>query len=151
VLGAGATWWLRPSERSTASTLASLESTPLPSIEEATGAYSTNHGVLLLQISPSGHAYGVYQYDEGILVGHYRDGQLMGRWCEAPSRMSPKDAGNIEIRFALNTRNRLQLEGRWRYGDDPSSAWQYDFYGNTFHSQPPPELVKRLQQRIPCP
>lgn len=123
--------------------------TPVATPSNVSGTYWMSSGVLLFEVDAEGQAYGVYQRDDGILVGHYSEGLFMGRWCELPSRRSPDDAGRIEIRFATNANRRIQMEGRYSHGD-AAAAWLTDWFGYTTPIAPPPGLAERLRARQPC-
>jgi len=123
---------------------------PAPTLAEVTGTYTTNTGVLLFTVDADGRAYGVYQHDDGILVGHYNDGLFMGVWCEAPTRRAPDDAGQIEIRFAHNA-SHVQIESRWTYGYDRDARWLPDWYGKSTATMPPPGLTARMKEHVQCP
>ncbi|MGN6109171.1 MAG: serine/threonine-protein kinase [Kofleriaceae bacterium] len=123
-----------------------------PTGAEISRAWLVNFGNMLVDIDERGNAYAVYGHDEGIIVGHYHDGLLIGRWCELPSRTSSDDSGVIELRFARSTRD-LVVEGRWKYGDALTAPWQIGpagFFGRS-DAAPPPELARRFAQRMPCP
>ena len=120
-----------------------------PSPEELTRTWSSSYGTLALTVSADGAVYGVYTHDSGIIVGHYEDGLLLGQWCELPTRHGPDDGGPVQLRFARSA-NKLQLNGRWTYGESPTATWRNDFQGATIDDPPPPELVERLQKHEQC-
>jgi hypothetical protein len=141
LVASGVTYWLGRGPTSATGT---------PSPAELTRTWSTSYGVLDLTVTPDGTAYGVYTHDAGIVVGHYEDGLLLGQWCELPSRRGPEDGGSLQLWFARST-HKLQLTGRWTYGNAPTATWRNDFQGATVDDQPPSELVARLQQHELCP
>lgn len=59
-----------------------------------------------------------YRYDKGTVVGTLSpDGVFRGWWCEAGSRTSLKDAGEVEWRLLRTRQNESKIiDGRWRYG-----------------------------------
>jgi serine/threonine protein kinase len=156
VLGAAAgsaiTYLRAPSSSEASDEVArrTLTPPPAPAMAEVAGTYDVNFGVLLFTVDADGRAYGVYQHDDGILVGHYDDGLFMGVWCELPTRRAPDHAGKIEIGFA-HTANHVQVEGRWTYGHEPAARWLPDWWGKSTATIPPPGLVERMRQRAQCP
>ncbi|MEJ7599399.1 MAG: hypothetical protein WKG01_15945 [Kofleriaceae bacterium] len=116
---------------------------------EVSGSWMMNYGNMQLQVEPDGTVYGVYEHDEGILIGRYENDVIKGVWCELPTRRGPSDAGHFEVRFA-RANDRLLMEGRWRYGDSPSALWQPDWVGFAL-STPNVILEQRIQRRLPCP
>jgi hypothetical protein len=127
-----------------------LTPAPAPAMAEIAGTYDVNYGVMLFTVDAEGRAYGVYQHDDGIVVGHYNNGLFMGVWCEAPTHRGPDNAGKLEIRFAHNA-DRIQVEGRWTYGHDRDARWLSDWFGKSTTTIPPPGLVERMKQRAQCP
>jgi hypothetical protein len=121
-----------------------------PSNAEVSGAWDVNFGNLRLKVDADGTAYGVYEHDDGILVGRYTDGTFTGRWCELPTRRGPADAGPVELHVTRSV-TRMMIEGRWRYGDAPDAQWQTDFYGFSVPTASPAALELRLQRHEPCP
>jgi hypothetical protein len=132
-----------------------------------TGTWKVNFGTLALRVEPDGTAFGVYEHDEGTLVGRYNDGLFMGRWCESPTRRGPKDAGVLQLHFARHG-GKIAVDGRWTYGDSPygvsfdavdvdhvsQTQWhtgEAGFFGAKLDVAAPAALAKRLVDRSPCP
>jgi len=131
--------------------LASRPSKPggFPTPAELGGAWDTGlFGTMQLQVEPDGTAYGVYHWDDGIIVGNYKNGVLVGKWCELPSRRAPDDGGRLQITFVRGA-HRIMVDGVWSYGE--TGAWQKDWTGSRLDSLPPIELEQRLNRRVPCP
>ena len=105
---------------------------------------------LELTVADDGTVYGVYSHDSGIIMGHYEDGLLLGQWCELPTRRGPDDGGPLQLRFARSN-HKIQLNGRWTYGESPEATWRDDFHGSTISEAPPSELVARLHKHELCP
>jgi hypothetical protein len=130
-----------------------------PAREELAGTWTLNFGTMLFEVAPDGTAYGVYDHDTGVLVGHYKDGLMVGRWCELPTRRAPADAGVIQLQFARGKLGPV-VEGRWAYGDVPDTTSQTEplwhtgqsgFFGERVEVAPPPTLVERFAQHVVCP
>lgn len=124
----------------------------VPTAAEVSRAWTVNFGSMLLDVDAEGNAYAVYHHDQGIIVGHYHDGTLVGRWCELPTRTGLDDSGVLELRF-VRTQGDIAVEGRWKYGDDGEAKWQVGpagFFGHTL-AQAPVEVVQRFQARAGCP
>ena len=138
--------------------------TPIAPLDPAhiTGTWKVNFGALALRVEPDGSAFGVYEHDDGTLAGRYLEGLFMGRWCEQPSRVGPKDAGVLQLHFA-RTGDRIVVDGRWSYGDAPDpvdiadagrTQWhggEAGFFGAKLDVPAPTALAKRLAERVPCP
>ncbi len=107
-------------------------------------------GDLLLRVEPTGEAYGVYEHDDGILIGTFADGQFTGRWCEQPTQHSPDDAGRIALHF-IRDGDHILLNGSWTYGTDDNAPWQRDFLGISTELAAISPLEKRMQHRLQCP
>ncbi|HEY5936812.1 MAG TPA: serine/threonine-protein kinase, partial [Kofleriaceae bacterium] len=138
-LGAGAVYLATRSK--------TLSKYPTPA--ELNGAWDTGlFGTLQLQVEPDGTAYGVYHWDDGIIVGTYQNGVLVGNWCELPSRRGPDDGGRLQITFVRGA-HRIMVDGLWTYGEN--GTWQKDWTGSRLDSLPPIELEQRLNRRVPCP
>jgi len=149
--GSAATYWGAPARDPGAEVARrALTPPPAPGLAEIAGTYDVNYGVMLFTVDAEGRAYGVYQHDDGILIGHYNDGLFLGVWCEAPTFRGPDNAGKLEIRFARNA-SRIQLEGRWTYGHERGARWLSDWFGKSTTTLPPPGLVERVKQRTQCP
>jgi hypothetical protein len=142
---------------------------PPPPLDAAaiTGTWKVNFGTLALRVDPDGTTFGVYEHDEGTLVGRFNDGLFMGRWCELPTRRGPKDAGVLQLHFARNG-GKTVVAGRWTYGDSPygvsvagdiddvsQTQWhmgEAGFFGSKLAAKAPPStLAKRFADHVPCP
>jgi hypothetical protein len=131
-----------------------------PPARELAGVWQTNFGTLVLRIDEDGGAYGVYEHDSGIVVGRYRDGLFIGRWCELPSYRDQQDAGVLQLQFARAANGHV-VDGRWSYGDAPDlvsptaqAQWHTGkggFYGEQVDRAAPAALAERLERRTPCP
>jgi serine/threonine protein kinase len=131
-----------------------------PAPRDLDGVWLTNFGELLLHVDENGDAYGVYEHDEGILIGRYRAGLLMGRWCELPTHRDPQDAGVIQLQFARDDDGPV-VSGRWSYGDGPDllaptshEQWhtgKSGFFGERANRAPFTALAERLQRHPVCP
>jgi hypothetical protein len=90
-----------------------------PTVEPAgagwAGAWDTNWGVVMLQVSGN-QVTGDYPHDDGRLQGTISpDGMtLEGMWSEAPSYQGPNDAGRFVFTLAPDG---LSWTGSWGYGD----------------------------------
>jgi hypothetical protein len=63
---------------------------------------------------------GVYQYNEGTVVGEINDdGVFVGWWSQLPTREG-FDAGEVEFRWSSNSSG-IAFDGRWRWGT--SGVW----------------------------
>ena len=136
---------------------------PSPTPAEISGAWEVNFGQLALHVGDDGETYGVYEHDTGILVGHYRDGLFVGRWCELPTRHGSEDAGVIQLQFTRGKQG-LAVDGRWAYGDSPDTVTAYSavsttqwhtgqagFFGDKLDTPPERTLGERLDQHALCP
>jgi hypothetical protein len=104
------------------------------------GFWTGDWGRLVLR-EQGGEIQGVYSHDQGTLTGTLEAGVFRGWWCEVPSRAAPRDAGDVEFRFA-RTGGGLDLDGRWKYGSE--GDWRED-WDLAHSSEPPPEaLVSRF-------
>jgi hypothetical protein len=121
-----------------------------PAIAEMNTAWEGRFGTLLLRVDDDGHAYGVYEHDNGILEGHYERGVLTGWWCEEPTQQPPEDAGMVQMQFVRGAR-RILIDGRWKYGSDPRALWVRDWNGFDAEKPPMPELDQRMQRHARCP
>jgi hypothetical protein len=82
---------------------------------------------------------GVYQYNEGTVVGEINDqGVFVGWWSQLPSRAG-FDAGEVEFRWSSNSSG-IAFDGRWRWGT--SGTW-YENWDATLVSDraAPDELI----------
>ena len=107
--------------------------------------WHVNYGELRLHVEADGKTYGVYDQQNGILVGTYANNRFDGWWCQEPTRQSPDDAGRVRLHFVRGD-NRILVEGVWTYGDGKAATWQNNFYGVSLE-QPRPETYK-LEQRL---
>lgn len=107
-------------------------------------------GDLLLRVEPNGDAYGVYEHDDGIIIGTFADGVFVGEWCEQPTQLPPDDAGRITLRF-LRTGDKILINGSWTYGTDATAPLQQDFLGISAALGATSSLEKHLQHRARCP
>jgi hypothetical protein len=83
--------------------------------EDMVGVWnSEDFGVVVFRVV-DGQVRGSYRYDGGTIVGNVNEGVFVGWWCEAPARLAPQQAGDVEFRLADTAGGRL-LDGRWRYG-----------------------------------
>jgi len=121
-----------------------------PTNSEMNGAWEGRFGTLLLSVDSAGHAYGVYEHDNGIFEGTYAHGVLKGWWCEEPTREASDDAGEVQMQFVRGAR-RILIDGQWKYGDDPKALWVRDWNGFNSEKPPAPELDQRLQRHVTCP
>lgn len=121
-----------------------------PTIAEMTRSWETRFGTLELHVDNDGRAYGAYEHDDGILVGNYYQGLLTGWWCEEPTRRPSKDAGLVQIVF-MRGPHQIQIDGQWKYGDDPKTPWIRDWSGVGADKPPNLELERRMQRHEMCP
>jgi eukaryotic-like serine/threonine-protein kinase len=93
---------------------------------------------------------GASEHDDGLFEGRLVDNELIGMWCELPTRQLPSDAGELRIRF-VRTPNGLLGDGRWRYGYEGGWDENYDQY----RSPDPPTngaLLRRVAEpNLHCP
>jgi hypothetical protein len=121
-----------------------------PTPAEISGPWNTGmFGTMVLHVDPDGTAYGVYEWDDGVVEGTYRDGVFEGTWCELPSRRGPDDGGRLRLSFVRGT-NRIMADGVWSYGDTQTS-WRKDWTGSRLDGAAPSELEQRLQRQLRCP
>ena len=130
-----------------------------PTARDITGVWQTNFGTFVLHVGEQGDAYGVYEHDAGIILGRYRDGLFIGRWCELPTYRDQQDAGVLQLQFARGNSGNV-VDGRWTYGDVPDlvsptaqAQWHTGnagFYGEQSDSAAPQSLAERLERREPC-
>jgi hypothetical protein len=130
-----------------------------PSARDLSGVWQTNFGVFVLRVGDAGDAYGVYEHDAGIVIGRYRDGLFIGRWCELPTYRDQQDAGVLQMQFARGSNSNV-VDGRWSYGDTPDlvsptaqTQWhtgQGGFFGEQLDRAAPQALTDRLERREPC-
>jgi serine/threonine protein kinase len=121
-----------------------------PTIAEMNTSWESRFGILELHVDNDGHAYGVYEHDNGVLAGSYYHGVLAGWWCEEPTRRPPNDAGLVQMLFIRSAR-RILIDGQWKYGDDPKALWIRDWNGVSVEKPPVPELEQRMQRHVTCP
>ena len=121
-----------------------------PTIAEINTSWESRFGALELRVDDDGRAYGVYEHDQGILVGKYDRGVLTGWWCEEPTRRPSDDAGLVQMLFVRGA-DRILIDGQWKYGDDPKTRWVRDWNGVSVDKPPVPELEQRMQQHVMCP
>jgi len=75
---------------------------------------SEDFGVVVFR-EVDGEMRASYRYDSGTVSGTISDDVFTGWWCEAPDRLPPQQAGDVEFRLAEVDGVRV-LDGRWRYG-----------------------------------
>ncbi len=66
---------------------------------------------------------GTYTHDDGQITGTVDGATLTGRWTEAPTRLPPQDAGDLQLTMNADC---TALSGFWRYGDkghDKDGEW----------------------------
>ena len=94
--------------------------------------------------------WAVYNHDLGTLRGRWSGDVFRGWWCEEPSRLPPRDAGEIELRRRVGDDGTPRLEGRWRYGRE--GAWRDDWHAGWVDDPTPPELLARFEDPFQfCP
>ena len=119
--------------------------------DEISGVWNTGmFGTMQLQVDPDGKAYAVYEWDDGVIVGNFADGVLVGKWCEVPTRKGPDDGGLLRLTF-IRGPHRIAADGVWTYGDSATATWQPNWTGWKLTTAPPSELVQRLQRHVLCP
>lgn len=89
-----------------------------------TGVWNTTYGRLELRQSGQ-DVIGSYDYDQGRFVGTITETGLVGTWSEAPTYLSPDDAGDFVLNFTDDCNG---FVGRWRY--DSSGPWRTDWNGS---------------------
>jgi hypothetical protein len=89
-----------------------------------TGVWNTTYGWLELRQSGQ-DVIGSYDYDQGRFVGTITEMGLVGTWSEAPTYLSPDDAGDFVLNFTDDCNG---FVGRWRY--DSSGPWRTDWNGS---------------------
>ena len=92
---------------------------------DVAGHWTGDWGDLVLRPQPDGTVRGVYNHDEGAVVGRVAEGVFTGWWCEAPSRRPDDDAGDVSFRFGRDG-DVLTLDGRWRFGAT-TADWREDW------------------------
>jgi hypothetical protein len=107
-------------------------------------------GDLTMQIDPDGTAYGVYTDREGILVGHFANGDFTGYWCDQPSRLPPLNEGLAKLHFVRGS-ERLMMDGSWIYGEEQDLHWHAGTFNAELAMPPQAALVARLQRHERCP
>jgi hypothetical protein len=80
------------------------------------GNWSGDWGRLYLWTDGTGVTRGIYPLHVGSLQGTMANGVFTGWWCEAPTRLPPANAGEVELHFVRGTDGVLSIDGRWRYG-----------------------------------
>ncbi len=90
---------------------------------------------------------GTYTHDEGQITGTVDGATLTGRWTEAPTRLPPQDAGDLQLTVNADC---TALSGFWRYGDkghDKDGEWA----GQRVGPPPPPVVAPMTAVRIRVP
>lgn len=93
--------------------------------EEIVGHWVGDWGEMELRIFGD-EIWGVYNHEQGTLRGEFRDGVFRGWWTQAPTRMAPHDAGEVEFLFSHNDQGELVVDGRYKYGAD-TDEWMEDW------------------------
>jgi eukaryotic-like serine/threonine-protein kinase len=108
-------------------------STPQPpgAIE---GHWRGDFGHLVVQ-RVGAEIWAVYGHDAGTVRGRLVGDRFVGWWCEAPSRQSPGDAGDVEMRVLIDRDGVRAIAGQWRYGTE--GGWE-DRWDLTLDPSPPP-------------
>jgi hypothetical protein len=102
------------------------------------GHWTGDWGDMYLKVVGS-KVRGVYTHDDGRVIGIFANGEFKGWWSELPSREPPEDAGAAEFKFD-RTGDALALDGRWKYGSDPSEDWGEDWDLTWVGAGIPPEI-----------
>lgn len=103
------------------------------------GLWRGDFGLMAFRTIAPGVVRGVYPHDRGTLTGSLSGNQLVGWWCEAPSRAPDADAGEFSMRFAASG---MSVDGRWRYGT--GGTWREDWNLRRISVEIPPDLAMRL-------
>jgi hypothetical protein len=111
-------------------------------IDDVEGYWAGDSGNMILEQWLDGSIRGVYDRDDGTLLGKLEGDTVRAWWCEAPSRAPTQDAGEIELRFYIDPAGKRAIAGRWRYAGD--ATWEDDWNLRWSESAPPAELAKRL-------
>jgi hypothetical protein len=106
-----------------------------------TGYWAGNFGGHVLRLI-DGEVWGVYSHDEGTLRGTLDGDTFRGWWCEAPSRLPPTDAGELELHLGTSADGTPTMNGRWRYGSD--GPWHNDWDMTWTDVPPTTELLVRF-------
>ncbi|MEO8845927.1 MAG: serine/threonine-protein kinase [Kofleriaceae bacterium] len=123
---------------------------PVTAAEINGHTWHVNFGELRMHIDADGTAYGVFDHQDGIQTGAFKDGHWSGWWCQLPSRKPPDDAGTLELHFVRGD-DRILIEGEYKYGDGREAEWRKDFYGVEIADPTSFALEQRLQHHEPCP
>ncbi len=112
-------------------------------VGEVLGFYSGDWGDMVLR-QVGNEVWGVYDHDQGTIVGTVQGGALVGWWSEVPSRSPSNDAGEVEFRWVrTDAGGGILLDGRWKYGTNDS--WREDWdIGLVTDRQPSSELLARF-------
>jgi eukaryotic-like serine/threonine-protein kinase len=115
------------------------------------GVYvSREYGELLLVVEGD-RVRGAYQHDAGLIVGTMVGDELVGAWCELPSRRFPADGGELRIRFMLDAQKRILADGRWRYGHDGGWDENWDMYRVADAPEDPDLAPRTADASVDCP
>ncbi len=115
--------------------------TPLAN-SDVVGYWSGDWGNLVFR-EQGGKIFGAYDHDDGTIVGTIVGDQLVGWWCEAPSRKPDMDAGPVEMKFMVNAEGSRVIDGRWRFASE-GDAWKDNWDITWSSGQAPEALVNRF-------
>jgi eukaryotic-like serine/threonine-protein kinase len=108
------------------------------------GSYREHFDRMALQVNPDGTLWGAYAHDTGFVQARFRDGKLVGWWCEEPTRQPPNDAGEFEMTVSRTDSGAIFLDGRYRYGREGQWDENWNFTGTR-------ELMTDLLPRLIVP
>jgi len=112
--------------------------------------FGQEYGELVIEVTGD-RVRGAYQHDEGLIEGRMVGDELVGVWCELPSRRFPADGGEVRFRFMLDAKDRILSDGRWRYGRDGGWDEQWDMYRIADTPQDPTLHARAADLTVRCP
>jgi predicted Ser/Thr protein kinase len=119
--GGAAAWWATRPEP------APVPVAKLTAAQKAGVYWSAEYGELVFVVDGD-RVRGAYQHDAGLIEGRMVGDEVIGVWCELPSRAFPADGGEARFRFMLDQKGRILADGRWRYGVDGGWDEAWDMY-----------------------
>jgi hypothetical protein len=120
-------------------------------IAQKVGVYASDAYGEVVFVMVGDQLRGAYRHDDGLIVGTLRGDELVGMWCELPSRRIPTDAGSVRFRFMRDPEGRVLADGRWRYGRDGGWDELWDMYRVADAPGDPALTARASDPSLTCP